>query len=82
MPDPRNVPPARRRPRKSPAITSKPQYFRNQRDEVSVLPEVFDQAKALTTFGNRPLTVLTASATSNGTKGWIDAQNQLAALSP
>jgi pimeloyl-ACP methyl ester carboxylesterase len=64
------------------AITSKPKYYRNQRDEVSVIPEVFRQAQALTTLGNRPLAVLTASATATGTKGWVAAQDQLAALSP
>ena len=63
------------------AITSRPKYYRNQRDEVSVIPEVFAQAQALTTLGDRPLAVLTASATSTGTDGWVDAQDQLAALS-
>ena len=63
------------------AITSTPQYYRNQRDEVSVIPEVFAQAQALTTLGDRPLAVLTASATSTGTDGWVGAQDQLAALS-
>lgn len=64
------------------AITSTPRAYRNQRDEVSVIPEVFAQAQALTTFGDRPLAVLTASATSTGTDGWVGAQDQLAALSP
>ena len=64
------------------AITSAPQAYRNQRDEVSVIPEVFAQAQALTTLGGRPLAVLTASATSTGTDGWVGAQDQLAALSP
>ena len=63
------------------AITSTPKYYRNQRDEVSVIPEVFAQAQALTTLGDRPLAVLTASATSTGTDGWVGAQDQLAALS-
>ena len=63
------------------AITSAPQYYRNQRDEVSVIPEVFAQAQALTTLGDRPLAVLTASETSTGTDGWVGAQDQLAALS-
>ena len=64
------------------AITSAPQYYRNQRDEVSVIPEVFAQAQALTTLEGRPLAVLTASETSTGTDGWVGAQDQLAALSP
>jgi pimeloyl-ACP methyl ester carboxylesterase len=63
------------------AITSTPQYYRNQRDEVSVLRRVFAQAQALTTLGDRPLAVLTATATSTGTDGWAGAQDQLAALS-
>ena len=53
-------------------ITSKPKYYRNQRDEVSVIPEVFAQAQALTTLGDRPLAVLTASATATGTEGWVE----------
>jgi pimeloyl-ACP methyl ester carboxylesterase len=63
------------------AITSSPKYYRNQRDEISGIPKVFDQARALTTLGERPLTVLTASATSTATEGWDGAQDQLAALS-
>lgn len=63
------------------AITSTPQYFRNQRDEISVIPELFAQAQALTTLDGRPLVVLTASETSNSTDGWVGAQGQLAALS-
>ena len=63
------------------AITSTPQYYRNQRDEVSVIPEVFAQAQALTTLGDRPLAVLTASENRVGNDGWAGAQDQLAALS-
>jgi pimeloyl-ACP methyl ester carboxylesterase len=63
------------------AITAAPRAYRNQRDEVSVIPEVFAQAQELNTLGDRPLAVLTASATVTGTDGWADAQNQLAALS-
>ena len=63
------------------AISSTPQAYRNQRDEVSVIPEVFSQAQALTTLGDRPLAVLTASETSAATEGWVGAQDALAALS-
>jgi pimeloyl-ACP methyl ester carboxylesterase len=63
------------------AMTAAPQAYRSQRDEISVLPKVFAQAQALTTFGDRPLAVLTASASSTGTDGWVSAQNELAALS-
>ncbi len=64
------------------AMTSTPQYYRNQRDEVSVIPEVFTQAQALITLGGRPLAVLTASENSTGSEGWDGAQDQLAARSP
>jgi pimeloyl-ACP methyl ester carboxylesterase len=63
------------------AMTSVPKSYRNQRDEVSVLPRLFEQAQALTTFGDRPLAVLTASETNDGTDGWDEAQDALAALS-
>ncbi|HEX8487055.1 MAG TPA: alpha/beta hydrolase, partial [Propionibacteriaceae bacterium] len=52
------------------AIDAAPQAYRSQRDEISVLPELFTQAQALTTLGDRPLAVLTASANSTGTDGW------------
>jgi hypothetical protein len=63
------------------ALTSGVEAARNMRDEVSVIREVFTQAQALTTFGDRPLAVLTATENSVGTDGWIDAQDQLAGLS-
>jgi pimeloyl-ACP methyl ester carboxylesterase len=63
------------------AITSTSQGYRNQRDDVSVLPGLFTQAQALTTLGDRPLAVLTASENSTATEGWADAQHQLVGLS-
>ncbi|SDR89138.1 alpha/beta hydrolase fold [Friedmanniella luteola] len=63
------------------ALSAAPRAYRSQRDEISVLPEVFAQAQALSTLGDRPLAVLTASASSTGTDGWVGAQDQLAALS-
>src|SRR3954447_8455501 len=63
------------------AITSGPDYYRNQRDEISVIPQLFAEAQALTTLRDRPLAVLTASATRTGADGWVAAQNQLATLS-
>ena len=63
------------------AITSKTEYYRNRSDEVSVIPEVFHQAQALTSLGDRPLAVVTASVTAIGTKSWVGAEDQLAALS-
>jgi len=62
------------------ALTATAHSARTSRDELSMLPEVFDQAQALTTFGDRPLAVVTASETV-GTGGWTAAQDKLAALS-
>ncbi|HYN96079.1 MAG TPA: alpha/beta hydrolase [Pilimelia sp.] len=54
---------------------------RNMRDEQSVLPAVFEQAKALTSLGDKPLVVLTASDNVRSTRGWSAAQERLATLS-
>ena len=62
-------------------MNASPRAGRNGRDEVSMLPEVFRQAQRLTTLGDRPLVVLTSSASAHDTGGWTAAQNQLAALS-
>jgi pimeloyl-ACP methyl ester carboxylesterase len=62
------------------AMTSTPRALRNGRDEVSTIPEVFEQAQALTTLDARPLAVLTATETLD-TSGWGAAQDKLAALS-
>ncbi len=61
------------------ALTSTTQAASNQRDELSVIRDVFTQAQALTTFDDRPLAVLTASE-NEGTEGWVGAQEQLADL--
>ena len=45
-----------------------------------MVPEVFEQAQALTTLGDRPLAVLTASENLT-TDGWAAAQDRLAELS-
>ncbi len=62
------------------AMTSTAKAARNGRDEISVAPDVFAQAQALTTLGTRPLAVLTTSESLTGA-GWAAAQNQLAELS-
>jgi pimeloyl-ACP methyl ester carboxylesterase len=62
------------------ALTSTARAVRSMRDEVSVVREVFAQAHALTTLGDRPLAVLTASENLT-TPGWPGAQDQLARLS-
>jgi len=63
------------------ALTATAHGARNGRDEVSMLHEVFAQAQALTTLNDRPLAVLTARESLDGTAGWAKAQDQLAALS-
>ncbi len=45
-----------------------------------MIPVVLEQAQALTTLGNRPLAVLTASENLS-TDGWSAAQDRMAALS-
>ena len=62
------------------ALTSTARAARNGRDELSVIPEVFTQAQALTTLHDRPLAVLTASENLT-TDGWLGAQDELAGLS-
>ena len=61
------------------AIVSSPQGLRNQRDEQAAIPDLFRQAQALTTFGDKPLVVLTA--TVGAANGWDTAQDRLATLS-
>ena len=62
------------------AMSSTVRAKRNGRDELSMLPVIFEQSQALTTLGDRPLMVLTASE-NQSTKGWPAAQTNLAALS-
>ena len=62
------------------AVGSTPRTFRNGRDEISMVPRVFEQAQALTTLGSRPLAVVSASD-SLGDEGWPAAQDRMAALS-
>jgi pimeloyl-ACP methyl ester carboxylesterase len=52
---------------------------RGQRDEWSMLPTAFDQAKALHDFGAKPLVVI--SAGKGQLTGWPAAQDKLAKLS-
>lgn len=53
---------------------------RNSRDEVAMIPDVFEQAQALSSLGDRPLAVLTASE-NLATDGWSAAQDRIASLS-
>ena len=63
------------------AMTSTPRAARGARDEVTVLPRLFEQAQALTTLRDIPLAVLTASQNAADTEGWSAAQDELASLS-
>ena len=56
-----------------------PREVRADRDEFAELPTVFEQARALTTLGSRPLVVLTAGLGQQN--GWSAAQDRLALLS-
>lgn len=63
------------------AFATSSRGLRNMRDELSVLPAAFAQARALHTLGREPLAVLTATESLRDTSGWSAAQNRLAALS-
>ncbi len=62
------------------AMTSTARALRNGRDEISMVPALFEESQALTSLDGRPLVVLTASE-SLGIEGWQQAQQQLAQLS-
>jgi pimeloyl-ACP methyl ester carboxylesterase len=62
------------------AMTSTARALRNARDEISMVPTLFEQSQALTSLGNRPLVVLTATQSLDG-EGWRAAQDRLALLS-
>jgi pimeloyl-ACP methyl ester carboxylesterase len=61
------------------AFASSPRELRSNRTEFLMLPEVFDQAKALTSLDGKPLAVLTADLGQQ--RGWFAAQAKLAQLS-
>ena len=63
------------------AMSASPRAARNARDDVSMLPVLFRQARALTTLGDRPLVVLTSAENARDSEGWIEAQQQMATLS-
>lgn len=63
------------------AMSATPRAGRNARDDVSMLPVLFRQARALTTLGDRPLVVLTSAENARDSEGWTEAQEQMAALS-
>ena len=63
------------------AMAATPRAARNARDELTVLPDVFRQARALATLGDRPLVVLTSDENADDTDGWTQAQQRMAGLS-
>jgi pimeloyl-ACP methyl ester carboxylesterase len=62
------------------ALTATARAARNGRDELTTLPDTLAEAQTLTTLGDRPVAVLTASENLSN-PGWTDAQDDLAALS-
>lgn len=62
-----------------PADEATPAVARGGRDEVVALPAALEQARALTSLGDRPLIVVTAG--SGQQPGWLAAQDQLVTLS-
>ena len=63
------------------SLTSNADAAESVSGEWQILPDLFAQARALTTLGSRPLAVLTASENLEKTDGWAAAQDQLATLS-
>jgi pimeloyl-ACP methyl ester carboxylesterase len=63
------------------AFASSPRGMRNMRDEQSMFPTVFGQAKALTSLGGKPLVVVTATESIHEHEEWTDLQDRLASLS-
>jgi pimeloyl-ACP methyl ester carboxylesterase len=63
------------------SFATSPRGANNMREEQAQLRNVFTQAQALTTFDPKPLVVVTARENAHGTKGWVAAQDRLAALS-
>lgn len=63
------------------AFAASARGMRNMRDEQSMYPTVFEQAKALTSLDGKPLVVVTASESMQEDEEWIDLQARLAALS-
>ncbi len=51
------------------------------RDEQSMYPKVFAQAKALTTLDDKPLVVVSATESIHKHQEWTDLQDRLAGLS-
>jgi pimeloyl-ACP methyl ester carboxylesterase len=63
------------------AFAASARGMRNMRDEQSMYPTVFEQAKALTSLDSKPLVVVTATESIQKHEEWDGLQDRLAALS-
>lgn len=63
------------------AFASSPRGMGSMRDEQSMYPMVFEQARALTSLADKPLVVLIATESMGEHKEWVNLQDRLAALS-
>jgi hypothetical protein len=63
------------------AFSASPRGMHNMRDEQSTFPEVFAQARSLTSLDTKPLIVVTATESIDKHVEWVDLQERLAALS-
>jgi pimeloyl-ACP methyl ester carboxylesterase len=63
------------------AFAASSRGMRSMRDEQSMYPQVFAQAKALASLDAKPLVVLIATESIDRHNEWIDLQDRLAALS-
>jgi pimeloyl-ACP methyl ester carboxylesterase len=61
------------------AFAASPRELRADHVDVEELPRMFNEAKALTSLGSKPLAVVTATVGEQ--RGWTAAQNRLAELS-
>jgi pimeloyl-ACP methyl ester carboxylesterase len=64
------------------AIQVRSDNYDNARDEVSLYHQILEQAQALSSFGAKPLVVLTTTESLQKYPGWSAAQDELAHLSP
>ncbi len=63
------------------AFYASPRGMRNMQDEQSTFPEVFAQARSLTSLDAKPLVVVTATESIDKHEEWVALQERLAALS-
>ena len=63
------------------SFSSSPRGMRNMRDEQSMYPKVFGQARALTSLSRTPLIVLVATESIDTHQEWVGLQDRLVSLS-